>query len=275
MKNLIFTLFVTLLTNVVMAQGEAFSVDIKLPLEFKMITAANSNVNIRKAASSKSPVLLRYFGSGDKLSAVWSNQVKSTKGTVRLMMNKFDILPVVDETKDYYKIFEGYFGIEGFVGKSGSKSLNLNISTENSLESLVGGYHHFISGPYKGLFIYEEEDEGGHVFVVGTFVDNVPVVFREVNVGITGIAPRLEINSKTGGISYGSAVQGEGRYIDYRKLTPGELMMLMNHLGISGNVEQNCLNILLDVTEADVQNVRAIKYPVVCPTYTRNVHVGK
>lgn len=275
MKNILITLIFTLFSNIVMAQGEAFGVDLKLPSEYKVITAANSNVSIRKMPSPKSPVLLRYFGEGCEVSALWSNEVKRSNSTVNLMMSKNDKLPVIGETKDYYQVLEGFFEKSGYVSKAHSRLLELPFATEETLKSSVGGYFRFVSGSYAGLFIYEDDNEEGHLFCIGAFVDNVPIVFREVNIGITGVAPRIEIDKASGRISYGAAVQGNGSYLDYRKLTPMELQRLMTRLGISGNVEQNCLYVLLNVTEDDMQHVYPVKYPANLSTYTRNVHVGK
>lgn len=274
MKKHILTLIVMLFASVAIAQNSAFGVDLKLPAEFKIVTAANGKVNIRKSPASKSPVLLRYFGDGSDVTAAWSNQVKNTKGTVRLMLTTDDLMPVIGDSKGFYKVLEDFFEVEGYVGKGACKLVKYKTATESSLIERVGGYHCFTSGPYKGLFIYEDDGVDGLVFVLGTFVDNMPVAFREVGVGSMGYAERLVINEATGKISCGSAVQKEGGYIDYAKLTPGELQQLMKRLGISATTEQNCLKLLLDVTEHDMQYVRPVKFPIDSPTYTRTVHVG-
>lgn len=274
MKKHILTLIVTLIASVAIAQNSAFGVDLKLPAEFRIVTAANGKVNIRKSPASNAPLLLRNFGNGGEVTAAWSNQVKNIKGAVRLMMTPDDLMPVIGEANGFYKVLEEFFQVEGYVAKGASKLVKYTAATEASLAERVGGYHYFASGPYKGLFIYEDDGVDGLVFVMGTFVDNMPIAFREVGIGTTGFAKRLEINDATGALSYGPDVQKEGCHLDYTKLTPAELEHFMKRMGICAKTEPNCLKLLLDVNEQGMQYVRPVSFPVDSPTCTRTVHVG-
>lgn len=270
-----------MMATVAMAQGRSYKVNVRIPAEYKVVTSPSGMVNIRKTPSTQAPVLMRQCEpETDGCWLAWSNELQKGCDTEKVPLSPIDALPVLAEQNDFYKIYcyayEG--GEKGYVGKSVSQLIKIIPASENMVSQQFG-YHRFASGPYKGLFVYEQEDMDGTRMMIGAYINGMPVIFREVYVNLiyNSEYSRLVKDEESNIMYYGTEVAARGfnpdylelTKLDYNKLTPKELEMFMDNLKVNENTEQNDLSIMIMFDDL----VTPVMYPLDDASLTKVVHL--